>query len=133
MFERSELYGLENRANSLPRRHTVHFYDVGVGGDGLRGPQSGLVNPYQAFLAHSYSPEIWRDGILIDGGKHYGHLEVDVQPLPDGQWQAILKPIYVFPVFDKAGNHIRSERRVYNDVITLTEPKTNRDDETNSY
>ncbi len=133
MFERSELHGLENRANSLPRKHIVHFYDVGVGGDGLRGPQPGLVNPHQAFLAHSSSPEIWRNGILIDGGKHYGHLEVDVQPLPNGHWQAILKPIYVFPIFDKSGNHIRSERRVYNDVITLTEPKNNRDNETNSH
>ena len=105
MFERSEVEG-------------VHIYDVGVAGDGLRGPEPDLDNPQQRFLAHRDSPEVWRDGVLVDGGKHYGHLEVEVWKSKSG-WRARLYPIYVFPVADKAGRIKSFERRVYSDVVEL--------------
>ena len=97
IWEHSEIAGEEVGPNGLGRSHTVHFYDVGIGGDGLRGLQAGLVNPFQRFLAHRDAPEVWEEDVLVAGGKHYGHLEVDVLPLEDGRWQAVLKPVYIFP------------------------------------
>ena len=124
MWERSEVAGIEIKPDGHQREHTIHFYDVGIGGDGLRGPEPGLDNPYQKFLAHKDAPEIWQDGVLISGGKHYGHLEVDVQQLPNAGWQAILKPVYVFPKFNKKEKKYDGcERRVYDDIITLTNEK----------
>ncbi len=120
MWERSEIVGVEIAEDGSQTPHTVHFYDVGIGGDGLRGPQQGLVNPQQKFLAHTHAPEVWRDGVLIEGGKHYGHLEVDVSPQPGGGWQAVLKPVYVFPLFAADGTYLSSERRLYDDVVTLS-------------
>ncbi len=120
MWERSEVTGIEIKPDGHRRDHSIHFYDVGIGGDGLRGPEAGLENPYQQFLAHKDAPEIWQDSVLIGGGKHYGHLEVDVEPLPNGDWQAILKPVYVFPTFNKEEKiYDGYERRVYDDIIIL--------------
>ena len=119
-WERSELTGTEELPNGSSRPHVIHFYDVGIGGDGLRGPEDGLDNPYQKFLVHTDAPEKWENGVLIAGGKHYGHLEVDVLPLHDGRWQAVLKPVYVFPLFDASGAYLGYERRLYNDTVTLT-------------
>lgn len=120
MWERSEVTGIEIKPDGHRRDHSIHFYDVGIGGDGLRGPEAGLENPYQQFLAHKDTPEIWQDSLLIGGGKHYGHLEVDVEPLPNGDWQAILKPVYVFPTFNKEEKiYDGYERRVYDDIIIL--------------
>jgi hypothetical protein len=119
-WERSELTGNEQLADGGSRSHVIHFYDVGIGGDGLRGLEEGLENPYQKFLVHTDAPEIWENEVLIDGGKHYGHLEVDVLPLDDGHWQAVLKPVYVFPLFDTSGAYLGYERRLYNDIVTLT-------------
>ena len=120
IWERSEIAGVEVSPDGRERPHTIHFYDVGIGGDGLRGPQPGLVNPFQKFLAHTDAPEVWQDGVLIAGGKHYGHLEVDVVPMADGRWQAVLKPVHVFPLFAADGAYQGYERRLYDDVVTLT-------------
>ncbi len=108
----------------------VHFYDVGIGGDSLRGPymgQDGLYydetlmdNEFQVFLAHLDAPEVWDGNCLLSGGKHYGHLEVNVFADDDGLWQAELTPVYVFPQMDELGNIIGWERRVYDDVTVLT-------------
>ncbi len=120
IWERSEITGTEILPNGSDRAHIIHFYDVGTGGDGLRGPQEGLDNPYQKFLAHTDAPETWENGVLVDGGKHYGHLEVDVVPMDGSRWQAELKPVYIFPLLAADGTYKGYERRVYNDVITLT-------------
>ncbi len=121
IWERSEVTGREIAADGRMgfETHTIHFYDVGIGGDGLRGPEAGLSNPYQKYLAHRDSPEVWQDGVLLDGGKHYGHLEVNIVPLPDSTWQAVCEPVYVFPVFDSDSTLSGFERRVYDDVVTL--------------
>jgi 3',5'-cyclic AMP phosphodiesterase CpdA len=120
MFERSEIEGMEVLPDGTDRPHVIQFYDVGVGGDGLRGPEEELENPHQRFLAHSDAPEIWENDILVDGGKHYGHLEVNVVPLGQGRWEALLTPVYVFPLMSSDGAIDKFERRVYDDVIRLT-------------
>ena len=121
LWERSEIDGVEViPGGGGEKAHTLHVYDVGIAGDGLRGPEGGLANPLQKFLVHTDAPEHWRNGILIDGGKHYGHLEVDVFPLADGGWQAELRPVHIFPVFEAPSRYVRSERRVYDDVQVLT-------------
>lgn len=119
MLERSEISGEETRPDGKKAAHTIQYYDAGIGGDGLRGPVDGLVNPYQQFLAHKDAPEIWKDGVLVDGGKHYGHLEIDVSRNDDGRWQAVIEPVYVFPQIDTDGNFKGYERRVYKDTMTL--------------
>jgi len=120
MWERSEVIGVETWPEGKEESHTIHFFDVGTGGDGLRGPEAELVNPYQAFLVHADAPETWEEGILLGGGKHYGHLEVDILPLNDSLWQAILSPAYVFPLWSKEDSaYTGYERRLYNDRVML--------------
>lgn len=107
----------------------IHFYDVGASGDGLRGPQGDLTNPYQAFLAHSDAPEVWSGDVLVSGGKHYGHLEVDVLLDANNQWNVTITPAYAFPVLSPTnpGEILNWERRTYDDVVTFVavpEPST---------
>ncbi|MFM8287194.1 MAG: metallophosphoesterase [Planctomycetaceae bacterium] len=122
LWERSEATGERLLPDGKARPHTIHFYDVGAGGDGLRGPMEGYENPGRKFLAHLDSPEVW-DGLrLVSGGKHYGHLEVNVTPDEKGRWRAELLPVYMFPVTDSEGRVTGWERRLYEDVVTLTAP-----------
>ncbi len=115
MYERSVVNGIQ-------------FYDSGIGGDGLRGPSSGQdgstnlpsTNPDQQFLAHLDAPEVWNGDQLVSGGKHYGHMEVDVFLDTNGIWTAELEPVYNFPLMDISGNVTGWERRVYDDVVVLT-------------
>lgn len=121
MYEHSIVSGFEEFPGGDRRPHEVHFYDIGIGGDGLRGPASGVVNPYQVFLAHNDSPEVYgEDGVLKDGGKHYGHLEINIEKNPDGLWQAQLDAVYIFPLLDKQGRSVGFERRLYDDSYILT-------------
>ncbi len=121
IWERSQVDGRESRRDGSTRPHSLHVFDVGVAGDGLRAPEPGLTNPYQAFLVHTQAPERWEDGVLVDGGKHYGHLEIDVLPADAGGWQAVLKPVYVFPLpAPRQPGGLPYERRIYDDIVTLT-------------
>lgn len=121
MWERSTITGTETRPDQSERSHTIHFYDTGQGGDGLREPEKGLENPNQQFLVHSDIPELWENGILKSGGKHYGHLEVDLLQADGDTWQALMRPVYIFPLFNSAGSEYSLfERRIYNDEVTLT-------------
>jgi len=119
MLERSLVTGTETLPNGATRPHSIHFYDVGIAGDGLRGPSKGYGNPYRKFLAHENAPEVWEGKRLISGGKHYGHLEVNVGRNAQGRWQAELTPVHVFPLLDATGKVIGWERRVYTDVVTI--------------
>ncbi|GAB4189426.1 MAG: hypothetical protein Kow00105_03860 [Phycisphaeraceae bacterium] len=102
------------------RPHSLHVFDVGIAGDGLRGPwMEDDANPYQVFLAHRDAPEVWDGKRLVSGGKHYGHMEVQVDRDEAGRWRATLTPVYVFPLMDQAGDVIGWERRIYDDVVTL--------------
>jgi|GEM_PF-275322 len=121
MYEHSVVSGTEVLPDGRERAHDIHFYDVGIGGDGLRGPLAQVENPYRVFLAHSDAPELYgADGVLLDGGRHYGHLEVNIEQNSDGIWQARMDAVYIFPVLDADGHPLDFERRLYADPLTLT-------------
>ena len=105
----------------------VHYYDVGIGGDSLRGPQEGVVNDRQIFIAHDHAPEHWNGSVLEQGGKHYGHIEIDVRQkaaaggAEPATFAVTITPAYVFPVLDpeKPGEIVAWERREYDDILTF--------------
>ncbi len=120
MYEHSVVAGIETTGDGRTFDQLIHFLDVGIGGDGLRGPAENVQNLERVFLAHTDSPEIYdQNGVLIDGGKHYGHLEVNISKSEDGQWQAKLEPVYVFPLMGEDQLSIGFERRLYDDVISI--------------
>lgn len=120
MYEHSSVRGMETTTDGGQVQHSVHFFTVGIGGDGLRGSDPGVSNPYSLFTANENSPEIYSDkGVLQDGGKHYGHVLVDVSSNEDGHWQARIEPVYVFPVMNAHGQLEAFERRIYDDVLEL--------------
>ncbi len=139
MYEHSIIRGgLEQLPNTddeqapQTRPHDLHVLDVGIAGDGLRGPFFGPGgryenfgnNEFQVFLAHNNAPEVWDGKRLVSGGKHYGHVEVNVSKNTDGQWQATLTPVYIFPLMDDQGTVTGWERRIYDDQVTLTANST---------
>jgi len=110
----------------------VSYWDVGFAGDGLRGPGYPPTTDYVPFdllpaeaqethwSAHGDAPEIWNGDQLIDGGKHYGFLEVDVRPSGDYNYEVIMTPRYVFPITDEAGSPTGIfEHRQYNNVVRV--------------
>lgn len=110
----------------------VSYWDVGFAGDGLRGPGYPPTTDYVPFdllpaeaqethwSAHGDAPEIWNGDQLIDGGKHYGFLEVDVRPSGDYNYEVIMTPRYVFPLTDEAGSPTGVfEHRQYNNVVRV--------------
>ncbi len=116
----------------------IMYYDVGVAGDGMRGEKRDWLgnplntldyNPYRKWTADQSEPEQWNTSganpVLVDGGKHYGHLEVNLEKITEGENQfASIKftPVYAFPVLDQNYNLLKVERRVYNDKIELKIP-----------
>lgn len=108
----------------------VHYYDVGIAGDGLRGerrvdgPDSERLNynPYRQWTADRDEPEVWedRDGarVLEAGGKHYGHLHVEVSRRRRGA-KVRLTPVHLFPVIDSRYRLKRTERREYGDAVVI--------------
>ncbi len=120
MYEHSIISGLEITPVGTQQAHDIHFFDIGIGGDGLRGPYENVSNPHQVFLAHTDAVETYAaDGVLEDGGKHYGHMEINVERVSDGQWQAQLDAVYIFPLMDADGSVLAFERRLYNDSYTI--------------
>jgi hypothetical protein len=122
MLERSAVPGVEQRPDGSARPFELPCYDVGLGGDGLRGPVNGSDNPYRRFLAHVDAPEVWDGPRLVHGGKHYGHLDVTVSPDANGLWSLRTVPVMAFPLMDEAGVITGWERREYADVVTITAP-----------
>lgn len=119
LLERSLVTGTERLPDGGERPHELHFYDAGIGGDGLRGPVANFDNPHQQFLAHDDAPEVWDGKRLVSGGKHYGHLEVNVAPGEDGEWTARIEPVHAFPLMDGEGRVTGWERRIYEDTVVL--------------
>jgi len=107
----------------------VQYYDVGIAGDGMRGEflkEDGTplgYNPFKQWTADRSEPELWQevDGVPqnVAGGKHYGHLEVNLDRLDDDGAQIQFTPVYSFPVLDSNYELVETERRVYGDEITL--------------
>ncbi|GAB2611869.1 metallophosphoesterase family protein [Pseudactinotalea suaedae] len=116
----------------------VQYYDVGVAGDGLRGerrvagPGSELLsyNPYRQWTADRDEREVWGDvrgtRVLRRGGKHYGHLQVEVERRRRGGASVTLTPVHVFPVLGSDYRVQRTERRVYDDVVEIRVGKDGR-------
>jgi len=124
MYEHSVVEGLEELAGGETAAHAVHFFTVGIAGDGLRGPDPIAENPWRVFLADNDAPEQWSDdGVLLDGGRHYGHIDVQVDRDDDGNWQARFEPVYVFPVMGTAGELLRFDTRSYDDRVVLEHPR----------
>ncbi len=119
MWERSEVSGEKVLLSGKKESHTIQFYDVGIGGDGLRKPRADVENPFQKFIASEDAPEIWEKGELVSGGRHYGHLELDINLNPSNHWQATLKPIYILPVKDANDQYTNYLRKSYDDQITI--------------
>ncbi|MDX5339518.1 MAG: metallophosphoesterase [Cyclobacteriaceae bacterium] len=113
----------------------VLYYDVGLAGDGMRGVKRDWINnplnplnynPYSKWTADLNSPEVWNTSgsvpILVDGGKHYGHLEVNLTRIKDGNKyfaQIDFDPVYIFPVMNQNYDLERIERRVYEDRVRV--------------
>lgn len=129
MFERSFVDMNDDGAG-------VMHYDVGVAADGLRGEymvqqEDGSYaeadfNTYSEWNAQQDESELWRtdeNGTLqlVDGGKHYGHLQLDFTPVTCENYAAevTLTPVYLFPILDSDYNIVDVERREYDDVQTI--------------
>lgn len=119
----------------------LQVYDVGIAADGLRGESykkledGSLVphnfNTHSKWSASANEPEVWKkdsSGVLQlqDGGLHYGHLEMDLKKTQNGATLTIT-PVYIFPILDSKYNLVKTERRVYNDVVII---KLNKNGET---
>ncbi|AZN29142.1 hypothetical protein EJO69_01640 [Flaviflexus salsibiostraticola] len=114
----------------------VFHWDVGVASDGLRGDKlvpsavegEGRVplnfNTRSTWMAQADEPEMWEtneNGVkhLVSGGKHYGHLEMMIQPytgnpLDTGATPAaelVMTPIAMFPILDDNLDLVEVERR----------------------
>ena len=113
----------------------VHYYDVGVSGDGLRGVRREgpslddaplRYNEFSQWTADQGEPEEWAvvDGVpqLLAGGKHYGYLEINIERVGGGGERIAritLTPVHQFPVLDEDWRVVRTERRVYDDEIVI--------------
>ena len=122
IMEHSRVSGTETRPDGTTRPVQLNIFDMGTAGDGLRGkPIAKEPNRYEVFRAQKDAPEIYdQNKVLIDGGKHYGHMEINVQEVRPGVWQATLEPVYIFVYKDANGVARGFERRVYDDVVVLT-------------
>ena len=126
MYEHSQVQGEETLPDGTKRPMTLNVWDVGIGGDGLRGCRiTTEPNPYEVFRAHKDAPEVydngdWQTGTLVSGGKHYGHLEVNVDQNEEGQWTATLTPVYNFVSKNAQTGALTFERRTYPDEVVIT-------------
>lgn len=126
MFERSWVDGDGDGVG-------VHYYDVGISGDGMRGGvvdsvtgEYGGQNPFSQWTADQDAPELWvEDGAatrLLSGGKHYGHLEVNLSSTGGAGFGTIVfTPVHSFPVLDENYQLVGdTERRTYADQVVVT-------------
>ena len=118
--EHSQLLGAEILPNGTTRTHTLNVYDLGSGGDGLRGKKV-VENEYEVFRAYENEPDVWENGVLVEGGCHYGFMEVDVTTNKLGKWTCSLTPKYDFIYKDKSGKVSGFELRAYKDRIIIDE------------
>jgi hypothetical protein len=83
-------------------------------------------NSFSKWTADQSSAEVWDNSatnpVLQDGGKHYGHLEVNLKKVQDGGKtfaQIDFEPVYAFPVMNAQYQLQRVERRVYADPVRI--------------
>lgn len=104
----------------------IHFWDTGIAGDGL-GYSLDDVDPrrkneYRTWVAHADAPEHWEGRQLVSGGKHYGHLLIDVVPEGDRGYRITMTPRYIFPVTDSEGRVTALETRTYDHIVSVERP-----------
>jgi hypothetical protein len=121
LYEHSVLHGDEILPGGATNAASLHVYDLGMAGDGLRG-QVRIAGTYsnEVFRAHKDAPEVWENGLLVAGGKHYGHLEVNITTNAAGDWEARLTPVYVFVTTNAQGVAQGFDRRTYDDEVVIT-------------
>ena len=117
--EHSQTNGLEVLPDGTTRAHTLNVYDLGSGGDGLRGKKV-VDNPLEVFRAYEDDPDEWDGTTLVSGGCHYGFMEVDVTTNRLGKWQCSLTPCYDF-INQVGGKAAGFELRRYKDRIIIDE------------
>jgi len=105
MQEHSQITGFEVRPDGTKRSHALNIYDLGSGGDGLKGDQI-VTNAYSVHRAYLHSPD----------GTHYGHLRIEVKKGTSGRWQCSLMPVYSYMTASHS-----SELRAYADKIVIYE------------
>ena len=122
IMEHSRIPGVETLPDGTTRPYVLNVFDMGTAGDGLRGKQiTKEDNRYEVFRAQKDAPEIYdQNNVLLDGGKHYGHMEINVREERPGVWTATMEPVYIFVRKDANGKACGFERRVYGDVTVLT-------------
>ncbi|HMN95854.1 MAG TPA: metallophosphoesterase [Phycisphaerales bacterium] len=128
----------------------VHFWDVGAAGDGLRGVEDApgfvnpnitswldnplnalgaewVMNPHHVWCADQDEAELWSGNQLVSGGKHYGFLEIDVDPRGDGTFRVSFQYWHSFPL--NAGDEnftvLGWELRPYANTVILEGPADN--------
>jgi hypothetical protein len=55
-------------------------------------------NPFHVWAADQNEAELWDGNQLIRGGKHYGFLEVDVEPQGDDRFRIAVRYLHNFPL-----------------------------------
>lgn len=125
----------------------VHLWDVGAAGDGLRGVedsanatnnaitawrnnpanpegQAFTMNPFSRWSADQSEAELWNGNQLLRGGKHYGFLEVNLQPLTEGQFRVEFQYFHNFPLNNGDANFTITgyELREFRNRVVLTGP-----------
>jgi hypothetical protein len=125
----------------------VHLWDVGFAGDGLRGVedapgfvnssvtswrnnplnpegQAWRMNPFHVWSADQSEPELWNGNQLLEGGKHYGFLEVDVLPQGNGRFRIEIENFHNFPLNAGDANFTVTgfELRKYSNRVVLEGP-----------
>ena len=116
MMERSVSEGTEILSDGTAVPHTLNVWDIGIAGDGLRGDFLAD-NPYQRYRASVDSPEVFENGVQVEGGVHYGHLQVTVDQAEDGRWRATFDPVYLFFSKDANGKLVYGGVRHYADKV----------------
>ncbi|MFQ3587971.1 MAG: metallophosphoesterase [Fimbriimonadaceae bacterium] len=105
------------------------YVDAGVAGDGLGIPVDDVdprrANPWRRWVAHRDEAELWAGRRLVSGGKHYGHLEIDLTPTPDGRIEVTFTPVHAFPVTNDDGRVVAVERRAVDRVFRYVRPMPN--------
>jgi hypothetical protein len=102
----------------------INYWDVGAAGDGLRGVETTFDNSFSQWTADQSEGELWNGNTLLEGGKHYGFLEVDVARLSNGEFRVAFQPWHVFPV-NQDFVVTDFDLRRYNDRVVLRGPADN--------
>jgi hypothetical protein len=122
----------------------VFLWDTGAAGDGLRGVEDApndidsrivawrqdplnplgedwVPNAFSLWTADQSEPELWDGNQLLAGGKHYGFLEVDVEPLDGGEFRVSFQNWHTFPLNAGDDNFTVTgfELREYNNSVVL--------------